>query len=228
MSGRYAVFFCPDDASALAAFGQRVLRRTADGCPISASIDDFSDPQLASSLSAIPAHYGFHATLKPPFGLSEGSSVEALLSAVEKLASQQTPIVMHSLRPKMLSKFQALCFDVQPIAIAELAERCVEQFENFRAPLTDEDVRKRCPQNLSETQRDYLYRYGYPYVMSEFRFHMTLTGPVHLTEHANYLSWVEALYNRLVPQAPVLDRLVVFWQPDRSSDFTRLAQFPFS
>ncbi len=31
---------------------------------------------------------------------------------------------------------------------------------------------------MSARQQDYLHRYGYPYVREEFRFHMTLTGPL--------------------------------------------------
>ena len=226
MSERYAVFFCPDDASDLAKFGYRVLGRTADGHNIALSNDDFPDRHLAASLSAIPAHYGFHATLKAPFRLSGDSTKAALLDAVERLACSQSSIVMHSLQVKMLSGFQALVFDPQPPSVANLAEQCVEQLEIFRAPLTDEDLRKRNPLHLSEIQRGYLGKYGYPYVMSEFRFHMTLTGPLHLTEHADYTHWLHELYRRLVPQTPVLDRLVVFWQPDRSTAFKRLAQFP--
>src|SRR5262249_2220033 len=43
-------------------------------------------------------------------------------------------------------------------------------------PLTDADRARRNPARLTPRQRDYLERWGYPYVMEEFRFHMTLTG----------------------------------------------------
>src|SRR5262249_55850996 len=52
----------------------------------------------------------------------------------------------------------------------------VRDFDGFRAPLTDADRARRHPSRLTPRQRDYLERWGYPYVMEEFRFHMTLTG----------------------------------------------------
>ena len=39
-----------------------------------------------------------------------------------------------------------------------------------------EDRARRNPAKLTPRQCDYLDRWGYPYVMEEFRFHMTLTG----------------------------------------------------
>ncbi|MFK7997808.1 MAG: DUF1045 domain-containing protein [Granulosicoccus sp.] len=227
MNARYAVFFSPDDASDLAAYGQQVLGRTADGHPVNPSIGDYPDRPMSAELSETPAHYGFHATLKAPFVLSSETSEEQLLAAVERFAGHQAPVVMHSLQPCLLSEFVALGFASQPDAVARLAGQCVEQFEAFRAPLSDEDLRKRKPEQLSEAQKAYLFKYGYPFVMSEFRFHMTLTGRVHSTEHADYIKWLESTYRQLVPTAPVLDRVAVFWQPDRQTPFTRLAQYVF-
>lgn len=225
---RYAVFFSPDDHTDLAIYGQRVLGRNADGHPVRPSRDDFTDPEIAALLSSTPAHYGFHATLKAPFCLCDALTERDLLSAVETLAVKQASIIMDSLHPKMLSDFVALAFDRQPPAIEKLAAECVELLEPLRAPLTPEDLLKRNPDKLSDTQKKYLYQFGYPFVMSEFRFHMTLTGSFDAVEHANYLNWLQCFYKRCVHTAPVLDRLAVFWQPDRATAFTRLAQFPFT
>jgi len=228
MSGRYAVYFSPDDASGLAGFGQRVLGLTADGDQVSASADDFPDRQLAADLSAAPAWYGFHATLKAPFALSDGAVESDLFNAVEHIARQQTSIVLTSLQVMRLSTFAALGFTTQPPAVGRLAAQCVEQLESFRAPLTDADLRKRNPDSLTDIQKSYLFRFGYPYVMDEFRFHMTLTGPMNFDGCDGYVDWLKTLYGRLVPEPPLLDRLAVFWQPDRETAFRRVAQFPFS
>ena len=228
MSARYAVYYTPEDSTPLADFAQQVLGRDAGGRSVAASEGDYPDKQLAASVSATPAHYGFHATLKAPFHLRKGQSENSLLSAVEVLAQQQAPIVMHTLEPRKLSGFAALMFAVQPTAIHQLANECVEQLEAFRAPLTPEDIQRRNPDALSKTQRYYLSKFGYPFVMSEFRFHMTLTGPLHAAEHAHYFTWLDALYRRRVLSPPVLNRLVVFWQPDRTTRFTRVEEFSFT
>ena len=57
-----------------------------------------------------------------------------------------------------------------------LAADCTRDFDPFRAPLTPEDRERRNPSKLTPRQREGLERWGYPYVMEDFRFHMTLTG----------------------------------------------------
>lgn len=227
MSARYAVFFCPEDSSPLAQFGQQVLGRSADGDTLSPRDTDFPDDQQAKALSATPAHYGFHATLKAPFELSAGSTERQLLGEVEVLARQQSVIAMPLLRPRALAGFMALTFDQQPDAITTLAQLCVRHFEPFRAPISESDILRRKPAQLSDRQREYLYQYGYPYVMNEFRFHMSLTGSMVPADHADYVNWLSERYDKLVREQPVLDRLAVFWQADRATPFTRLAQFSF-
>lgn len=228
MSGRYAVFFCPDDSTALAAFGQRVLGRCANGTRVKPSTDDYPDKRLASLRRATPALYGFHATLKAPFYLAEDVSEAALLAAVEELATQQTTIHMDTLHPKLLSDFVALVFDGQPEKVASLAAQCVRDLESFRAPLTAADIAKRCPDQLTSKQRKNLDQYGYPYVLNEFRFHMTLSGSINLPIDQPYFDWLNELYQKRVPEPPVLDRLAVFWQSDRQTPFRRIAQFAFN
>jgi hypothetical protein len=44
----------------------------------------------------------------------------------------------------------------------------VREFDRYRAPLTEEDRARRRPERLSERQREYLERWGYPYVLEEF------------------------------------------------------------
>jgi hypothetical protein len=65
----------------------------------------------------------------------------------------------------------------EPSAELELlAAEATKAFDPFRAPLSPEDRARRNPDRLTPRQRDYLDRWGYPYVFEEFRFHMTLTG----------------------------------------------------
>ncbi len=227
-ASRYAVFFCPDDNSELASYGQQVLGRRADGQVFETAYTDCPDRQLALAVSATPAHYGFHATLKAPFQLAKQMTEQQLLDAVETLADSQTVIAMQTLKPRLLSGFIALTLTPQPQAIASLAEQCVKQLEPFRAPLSQEDIRKRKPDTLSEQQKEYLYQYGYPHVISEFRFHMTLTDKISPGRHDEHRQWLTELYDRKVIEMPVLDRLAVFWQPNRETAFTRLAQFAFT
>lgn len=228
MSARYAIYFSPADDSALARYGERVLRRTAGNQSIELSLDDYTDRSVMHMLSSTPAHYGFHATLKAPFHLRPDASVSQLLEVAESLAARHSMITMDSLSPKLLSGFMALCFETQPAAIEHLAEQCLKEFEPFRAPLTQKDIDRRNPDQLNEVQRGYLNQYGYPFVLSEFQFHLTLTGKLDVAKHPDYIDWLYELYKQYVPEPPLLDRIAVFWQSEKTSAFTRLAQFPFS
>ena len=83
-------------------------------------------------------------------------------------------------------------------ALNAMAGSVVEALDGFRAPLTPEEMARRSPDRLSTRQRKLLQRWGYPHVMEEFRFHMTLTGPLENGE-------AERARNVL---APVLDPLI--------------------
>ena len=77
----------------------------------------------------------------------------------------------------------------EPSAELELlAAEATKAFDPFRAPLSPEDRARRNPDKLTPRQRDYLDRWGYPYVMEEFRFHMTLTGRLP-AERREAVSW---------------------------------------
>jgi hypothetical protein len=54
----------------------------------------------------------------------------------------------------------------------------VQEFDAFRAPISDAEIERSDTVDLSASQFTNLYRWGHPYVMDEFRFHMSLTGPL--------------------------------------------------
>jgi hypothetical protein len=60
-------------------------------------------------------------------------------------------------------------------ALLELGAAVVEGTNDLRAPLTEAEIARRRPESLSPRQRNLLDSWGYPYVMEEFRFHLTLT-----------------------------------------------------
>jgi len=77
VTGRYAIYFTPDDSSELGLFGATVLRRRSEDA------GDWLNPELPVDFPQSsdwaerikkPAHYGFHATMKAPFELAPGIS----------------------------------------------------------------------------------------------------------------------------------------------------------
>lgn len=228
MSSRYAIYFTPSDDSPLGIYGTTVLRRRArcseewvnESLPV-----HFNDTATWRKLIAKPAHYGFHATIKAPFELAEDQSSDQLHKALEKFAALQTPISLAGLEPRRTQRYDALAFAEQPEALKTLAARCVDEFEQFRAPLTEADTHRRRLAELTSTQEVNLQKFGYPYVHEEFNFHMTLSGAK--PTNKKYLQWLMDLYRATVREPATLDRLCIFHQTDRATPFVRLSEFCF-
>jgi hypothetical protein len=100
-------------------------------------------------------------------------------------------------------------------ALLALERDVVLGFEPFRAPLTEEEIARRHPERLDARQRDYLARYGYPGVLEEFRFHLTLTGRIPGEQLPPVLEELRALFASEVPEAslPVRDLAIYRQRP---------------
>jgi hypothetical protein len=70
----------------------------------------------------------------------------------------------------------ALVPDGRLAALDVLAADCVRDFDRFRAPPREAELARRRGARLSARQDALLTQWGYPYVMEEFRLHLTLTG----------------------------------------------------
>src|SRR5262249_56836083 len=73
-----------------------------------------------------------------------------------------------------------------------LAADCVTAFDRFRRPLRAQERSKRLAAGLSASQIAHLDRWGYPFVFDDFRFHMTLTGPVGVDRRGAMLTLLQA------------------------------------
>lgn len=210
---RYAIYFVPGPETALYRFGAAVLGYdvyTARDAPFMATaVSDWSDSVRA------PRAYGFHATLKPPFRLAAGLAQADLESAFDAFAGSQTAIDIGPLEVRALGSFIALAPAARCPALDQLAAASVQCFDRFRAPMNETERARRLAAPLSERQTSNLKRWGYPYVFDDFRFHMTLTGPLADDVRARALAWLSAAFaGRPAAQRLVLDRLVIARQTD--------------
>ena len=143
-----------------------------------------------------PRKYGFHGTLKPPFQLAEGSDLAQLTEALSDLAGSCDPAECEGLELTRLGRFFALTPVGDTQALKHLAARCVQELDRFRAPLKEDELLRRRKKGLSPRQDALLQTWGYPYVMEEFRFHLTLTGRL---PKADLPHWQERLSSHLPP-----------------------------
>jgi hypothetical protein len=100
-----------------------------------------------------------------------------------------------------------------------LAADCTREFDSFRAPLTPEDRARRNPSALTPRQCDHLDRWGYPYVMEDFRFHMTLTGRLDAERREPILTMLRKRFSAIGLKTLAIDRIAVFRQGDTGSRF---------
>ncbi|WBU55680.1 DUF1045 domain-containing protein [Paracoccus sediminicola] len=192
---RYALYYTPPEG-ALADFGAGWLGwDIASGRAVAQPVA--AVPEL-DAITATPRKYGFHATLKPPFRLAAGAAAEAVLRAARDLARSLSPAEADGLRLDRIGPFLALVAGGDNTALNRLAAATVTRLDHLRAPLTEAEFSRRAPGRLSPRQRELLDRWGYPYVLDEFRFHMTLTGALGEAQ----LSRVEAALTKILPPMP--------------------------
>jgi putative phosphonate metabolism protein len=177
IDARYAVFFVPPQHGALYRFGATALGYDSYSGEDAASFSgDGIDAAEWHKLTAEPRRYGFHATLKAPFRLRDGTTEHDLIAAIAPFAAGGAPPPRFDASVALLDGFAALIPAAPAPSLDRLAESCVREFDRFRAPLTDAQRSRRLAQPLTARQTDHLERWGYPYVLDDFRFHMTLTG----------------------------------------------------
>ena len=175
--GRYAVYFMPAADTALGRAGSAWLGRDAvtnRTVPQPASVG--IDPDALAARTATPRRYGFHATLKAPFRLAAEFRRNDLEAAIASLAAD-CPAFGLGLQVGCLRNFVALLpREPGTDQAGQLARGCVIALDRFRAPLTPVEYARRKPENLPPRERGLLDRWGYPYVLEAFRFHITLSG----------------------------------------------------
>lgn len=214
-SVRYALYFTPPPGSNLARIGADILGYDCyTGSAVEQPLLPGIDTEELLAGTAEPQRYGFHGTLKAPFALGEGQSISDLKGAVRDFAAEWPAIEVGTVSPRRLGRFIAMTPDEPCTDLMLFAAECVAAFDRFRRPLNDGDRERRAVHNLSPRQQALLERWGYPYVFDQFRYHMTLTGPLPEERVAFWLDSLERYADG--PQPLTIDALTLLEQ--RSPD----------
>ena len=220
---RYAIYFAPMPGTLLHQRGSSWLGRDAH------TGEAMAQPGVAgiAELTAEPRRYGFHGTLKAPFALREGFGPEPLMRACAALAAGTVGFRVR-LKVGELDGFLALVPDGDPTPLHDLAARCVREFDGFRRPPTDGELARRRKAALTARQDANLLRWGYPYVLDDFRFHMTLTERLEPGEGARHANAARAHFAPELDVPVTIDAITLFHEPEPGAPFLATHHFPFT
>lgn len=227
---RYALYYCPPAGSDLYRFGCRWLGRDAvTGTALEQPALSHISPERLEEVTRTARHYGFHGTLKPPFRLHKQATEEQLAGSLTRFAAQLRPFNAPPLVLKELSGFLALQFTAAAPEIDTLAAACVTALDRFRAPATEAELAKRRAAGLTARQEEMLVRWGYPYVMDQFRFHLTLTCRLpDEAERAAFRQALEPMVARFAAEPLRVEAVALFRQDSRETPFLLARYFPLS
>jgi putative phosphonate metabolism protein len=221
MSARYALYYAPAPDTLFHALGSAWLGRDAW------KDDAIGQPAIENiaGLTTEPRRYGFHATLKAPFTLAANKSRKELSVFAEEFSQRHAPVLLPRLRLAELAGFLALIPDAGTDRLQELAACCVMDFDGFRGPLHQDEIARRQRAGLSPRQCRLLLNWGYPYVLDQFRFHMTLSNKLASGDLAQLAREAETHFNALIGVPVLLDAITICCESEPGAPFRAEERF---
>lgn len=177
----------------------------------------------AAQITRDPRRYGFHGTIKPPFRLAPGRDAAELADALDRLAAGLAPVTLAGLQLASLGGFLALIPEGDATALVALAAKLVADLDPFRAPMTPEDRARRRPETLTPRQRELLDQWGYPYVMDQFQFHLTLTDRLDPDMATRAIPALSAHFAPVLPRPFPITEICLFGEPE-DGDFRLISR----
>ena len=232
---RYAIYYAPPKESSLEEFG----RYWFGWDPLNAKLinnkhrinylNRFGIKNLINidKNVLIPKKYGFHGTLIPPFKLNKNYSTNTLFKKTEEIAKKFKKFKFYKFKLKKMNNFYAFVQNKKNNNINKLSNRLVRELFKFRSPLSKKEIDRRNPSKLSKLQLNILYKWGYPYIMSEFNFHMTLASEVTGNKLYFELKKIEKNKEIILNEINNFDKIYIFGENQKGM-FENLENFSLS
>jgi putative phosphonate metabolism protein len=224
---RYAVYYAPRADEGLATAAGQWLGISPEGGRLRRQplLSGFSPERLAE-ITADPRMYGFHGTLKAPIALVDGVTERDFVDAVGRFAVTLRAVTVPSMVLAEIGSFLALVPAEPAPLLQDLADRCVVEFDEYRRPADEAELARRRASGLTPRQDALLLRWGYPYVLEEWRFHLTLSGRIEdAVERSAVMAILRKRFGGFVDRPLQVRDLCVFRQGAPGRPFTVLARF---
>ena len=202
---------------------ERWLGRGVAGNPVTPLVPAGWTRAAVDAMTVDARRYGFHGTLKAPFRLAEGRTPEELDAAVARFAAGTASAEIPSLTLARLGPFFALVPGAAAPGLDALADEVVKEFDDFRAPANEAELARRNPDALTPRQRELLTAWGYPYVLDEFRFHLTLTDRIPTEERPRVERTLSDWFAPVLGAAVPVDALALFKEAAPGAPFALYA-----
>jgi hypothetical protein len=229
---RFAIYYAPSRTSLWWAAGCQWLSRDPEsGIELSPPVIPGLSARSrdVASLSRSPQRYGWHGTLVAPARCATGVTSREVLSRAYAWARKQRSFEI-AVEPAALGRFVAIrpaTADAQT-AMRALAAHALYEFAPLRAKPDEAELQRRLEAgraDLTPRQRELLKEWGYPYVLDEFRFHMTLSDSIEAEDRETLIDWWKQQMPALGPLR--IDAAAVFLEPRPGEPFVLVARLPF-
>lgn len=222
---RYAVYYAPRPGAFADAAAAWLGRDPADGAikdhPRVPGITD------VAQITVDARRYGFHGTLRAPFRPAPGVTEAEIDACLRGLAARLRPVVSSGLGLHDMNGFLALTPLDGGDALGAFGAAVVTATDPLRARLTAADIARRKPERLTPRQRALLERWGYPFVMEEFVFHLTLTGLLPVDRRGPVAEALLGYLDPVLPRPFVVEDLCLFAE-DATGLFHLRHRYPLS
>lgn len=175
-STHFSICYTPRPGSALAQFGRSWFGRANDGTTLQAFSASAVGGHSQDSITPTPGRYfGLHASFVAPTPLREDVRLDEVRTHLQRFAARRKPIETGPLKLTRVRRSLVLR-PVEPRPELDwLALQCFSAFDTYTAETGPAEAEY---PHLSRYQRLLLKSFGQPNVMSEYRFGLTLTGPL--------------------------------------------------
>lgn len=217
---RLALYFAPPSDSPWWQAGCAWLGRDPEsGLPLPAPC-----PELIQE----PRRYGWHGTLVAPFACAQGVSHEDVLAAARNWALDVQPFEL-PLQAVQMGSFVALraARPEDDARLREVAAGALDALASLRRRASAEANARRTKPGMSARQIALLHTWDYPYVLEEFRFHMTVSDSL---ANAADRERIEDRWGEHVRQlGPIpFHGAALFVEPEPGGPFSLWQRIPFS
>ncbi|HTZ70783.1 MAG TPA: DUF1045 domain-containing protein, partial [Acetobacteraceae bacterium] len=203
---RYALYWAPPPDDPLWQQGCAWLGRDA---ATGAHVPQPDIPNIAA-LTEDARHYGLHCTLRAPMRLA--TDEHKLASSIRKIAETMHSFALPPLTLRSVDGFLSLTLTASCPEMRTLADQCVRETDHHRLPASPKELARRRATGLKPRQETMLRRWGYPYVMDDWLFHITLTRRLSSSELAEILPEAQSWFAPLLNLPRLVDGICIFVQ----------------